>query len=186
MIRSGCSKDASLVNDADGNARHVIFQIQDISDRKKAEELIHHAAFHDALTGLPNRTLFSDRLGRAVERAKRSSDHEYGVIFVDLDRFKIVNDSLGHSQGDKLLVGVTNRLESCVRSADTVARLGGDEFAILLDGAGSIEYATLCRRTDPELPESAFRTGWAPFCLNRVDGNCIFENGLRKPRGCAP
>ena len=137
-------QSASLVNDADGNARHVIFQIQDISDRKKAEELIHHAAFHDALTGLPNRTLFSDRLGRAVEKAKRSSDYAYGVVFVDLDRFKIVNDSLGHSQGDKLLIDVTKRLESCVRSVDTVARLGGDEFAILLDGVGSVDDATHC------------------------------------------
>ena len=84
------------------HARHVIFQIQDISDRKKAEELIHHAAFHDALTGLPNRTLFADRLSMAVERAKRAAEFQFAVIFVDLDSFKIVNDSLGHDMGDKL------------------------------------------------------------------------------------
>ncbi|HEX8267731.1 MAG TPA: EAL domain-containing protein, partial [Pyrinomonadaceae bacterium] len=127
-------QSASLIRDADGNPRHVVFQIQNISDRKKAEELIHHAAFHDALTGLPNRTLFSDRLSMAVERAKRSNEYLFAVVFVDLDRFKVVNDSLGHDMGDKLLVDLSRRIENCVRSVDTVARLGGDEFAILLDG----------------------------------------------------
>ena len=127
-------QSASLIRDAENNPRHIIFQIQDISDRKKAEEQIHHAAFHDALTGLPNRTLFADRLSMAVERSKRSANFQFAVIFVDLDRFKIVNDSLGHSMGDKLLIDLSRRLEKCLRAVDTVARLGGDEFAILLDG----------------------------------------------------
>ncbi|HLM01563.1 MAG TPA: EAL domain-containing protein [Pyrinomonadaceae bacterium] len=135
-------QSASLTRDADGAPRHVIFQIQDVSDRKKAEELIHHAAFHDALTGLPNRTLFSDRLSMAVERAKRSAAYKFAVVFVDLDRFKIVNDSLGHDMGDKLLIDLSHRLESCLRAIDTVARLGGDEFAILLDGISRMEDAT--------------------------------------------
>ncbi|MDQ3798203.1 MAG: EAL domain-containing protein [Acidobacteriota bacterium] len=135
-------QSASLIRDADGKPRHVIFQIQDISDRKKAEELIHHAAFHDALTGLPNRTLFSDRLSMAVERAKRTSSYKFAVIFVDLDRFKIVNDSLGHDMGDKLLIDLSRRLENCLRTIDTVARLGGDEFAILLDGISEAGDAT--------------------------------------------
>ena len=117
-------QSASLIRDADEKPRHVIFQIQDISDRKKAEEQIHHAAFHDALTGLPNRTLFSDRLSMAVERARRTDDYIFAVFFVDLDRFKIVNDSLGHDMGDKLLVDLTRRLENCIRNVDTVARLG--------------------------------------------------------------
>lgn len=134
-------QSASLVHDADGDPRHVIFQIQDISDRKKAEESIHHAAFHDSLTGLPNRTLFSDRLSMANERAKRVPEYQFAVIFVDLDRFKVVNDSLGHSQGDKLLKDLSRRLEVCLRSIDTLARLGGDEFAILLDGISSREDA---------------------------------------------
>ena len=135
-------QSASLVRDADGNPSQVIFQIQDISDRKRAEELIRHAAFHDALTGLPNRTLFADRLSMALERAKRTSNYLFAVIFVDLDRFKIVNDSLGHDMGDKLLIDLSRRLENCLREVDTVARLGGDEFAVLLDGISSEDDAT--------------------------------------------
>ena len=135
-------QSASLIREPDGTPRHVILQIQDISDRKKAEELIHHAAFHDALTGLPNRTLFSDRLAMAVERAKRSDEYRFAVIFADLDRFKIVNDSLGHDMGDKLLIELSRRLEECLRTVDTVARFGGDEFAVLLDGVHSITEAT--------------------------------------------
>ena len=135
-------QSASLIRDAENNPRHVIFQIQDITDRKKAEEQIHHAAFHDALTGLPNRTLFADRLSMAVERAKRTAAFKFAVIFVDLDRFKIVNDSLGHDMGDKLLVDLSRRLEKCLRAVDTVARLGGDEFAILLDGISNNTDAT--------------------------------------------
>ncbi|MCW5960653.1 MAG: EAL domain-containing protein [Pyrinomonadaceae bacterium] len=135
-------QSASLIRETDGKPRHVILQIQDISDRKKAEELIHHAAFHDGLTGLPNRTLFADRLAMAVERAKRSDEYQFAVIFCDLDRFKIVNDSLGHDMGDRLLIELSRRLEECLRSVDTVARLGGDEFALLLDGIHSLSDAT--------------------------------------------
>jgi diguanylate cyclase (GGDEF)-like protein/PAS domain S-box-containing protein len=134
-------QSASLVRDDDGRARHLVLQVQDISARKRAEEQIHHAAFHDALTGLPNRTRLADRLSLAVERAKRTSDYRFAVLFVDLDRFKVVNDSLGHDLGDRLLVDLSRRLEGCVRKVDTVARLGGDEFAILLDGIGGPEDA---------------------------------------------
>jgi diguanylate cyclase (GGDEF)-like protein/PAS domain S-box-containing protein len=132
---------ASLVREEGGKARHMVFQVQNISDRKEAEEQIYFAAFHDSLTGLPNRTLLSDRMSMAVERAKRSSDHKFAVLFIDLDRFKIVNDTMGHEMGDKLLIELSERLKQCIRAVDTVARLGGDEFAVLLDGITNPELA---------------------------------------------
>jgi diguanylate cyclase (GGDEF)-like protein/PAS domain S-box-containing protein len=127
-------QSASLVSNADGDPQHLILQIQDIADRKEAEARFQHAALHDALTGLPNRTLLTDRLRLAIVRMSRTGIHQFAVLFLDVDRFKIVNDSLGHSFGDQLLVEVSRRLERCVRKMDTVARLGGDEFAVLLDG----------------------------------------------------
>jgi diguanylate cyclase (GGDEF)-like protein/PAS domain S-box-containing protein len=126
-------QSASLVTDSNREAQHLILQIQDITERKQAEARVHHAAYHDALTGLPNRSLLSDRLSLAIARGKRSK-HQFAVLFLDLDRFKFVNDSLGHTLGDQLLVEVSRRVERCMRKMDTVARLGGDEFAVLLDG----------------------------------------------------
>jgi diguanylate cyclase (GGDEF)-like protein/PAS domain S-box-containing protein len=105
----------------------------DITDRKRAEDQLLHDAFHDALTGLPNRALFLDRLGRAMERHVRFPDNLFAVLFLDLDRFKVINDSLGHAVGDLLLISIANRLKVCLRGSDTVARLGGDEFVILLE-----------------------------------------------------
>jgi diguanylate cyclase (GGDEF)-like protein/PAS domain S-box-containing protein len=105
----------------------------DITERKRVEERLAHEALHDSLTGLPNRALFMDRLRSALARAQRRDDFRLAVMFLDLDRFKVVNDSLGHLQGDQLLVQVSRRLESCVRPGDTIARLGGDEFTLLLE-----------------------------------------------------
>lgn len=105
----------------------------DITDRKYAEEKLLHDAFYDLLTGLPNRALFKDHLSLAVERAKRKKDYLYAVLFLDLDRFKDVNDSLGHSVGDELLISVAGKLEQRMRTTDTIARFGGDEFVILLE-----------------------------------------------------
>ena len=105
----------------------------EIDERKRAEERLLHDAFHDALTGLPNRGLFVDRLQHVIESSGRNPKQLYAVLFLDLDRFKVVNDTLGHLVGDHLLVAVGARLAECVRPGDTVARLGGDEFGILLD-----------------------------------------------------
>jgi diguanylate cyclase (GGDEF)-like protein/PAS domain S-box-containing protein len=127
-------QSASLVSNAEGEPQHLILQIQDIRDRKEAEARFQHAALHDGLTGLPNRMLLADRLRLAIVRMNRTGIHQFAVLFLDVDRFKIVNDSLGHAFGDQLLVEMSRRLERCVRKMDTVARLGGDEFAVLLDG----------------------------------------------------
>jgi diguanylate cyclase (GGDEF)-like protein len=105
----------------------------EIYERKRAEERLSYDALHDGLTGLPNRVLFLDRLGRAIEYMKRKTGSPFSVLFLDLDCFKVINDSLGHSIGDQLLIDIAQRLTGCLRSSDTVARLGGDEFVILLE-----------------------------------------------------
>jgi diguanylate cyclase (GGDEF)-like protein/PAS domain S-box-containing protein len=115
--------------------------IHDITDRKLAEERLLHNAFHDPLTDLPNRALFIDRTGMALARWRRDPQHRCAVLFLDLNRFKVVNDSLGHATGDALLTLIARMLSSCMRAEDTVARLGGDEFAILLHDAARDEDA---------------------------------------------
>ena len=105
----------------------------ELMERKRAEKLLAHTALHDSLTDLPNRVLFMDRLSQAMQRAKRRKGYKYAVLFLDLDRFKIVNDSLGHKIGDQLLIESSTRLAACLRGEDTVARFGGDEFVVLLD-----------------------------------------------------
>lgn len=110
---------------------HYLAVFHDITRRKEDEDLLRFKAHHDALTGLPNRELFKDRLQASINRARRYRRH-FALLLIDLDRFKEVNDSLGHTAGDELLVEAARRLISCVREIDTVARLGGDEFAIVL------------------------------------------------------
>ncbi|MFL6284673.1 MAG: putative bifunctional diguanylate cyclase/phosphodiesterase [Pyrinomonadaceae bacterium] len=123
----------TALRDKAGGLRGFSMVTRDVTERKMAEQRLLHDALHDGLTGLANRALFMDRLGHAVERARRHRDYAFAVFFLDLDRFKLVNDSLGHLAGDRLLIEVGRRLKSCMRVGDTVARLGGDEFTILLD-----------------------------------------------------
>jgi diguanylate cyclase (GGDEF)-like protein/PAS domain S-box-containing protein len=115
--------------------------LNEITERKRVESQLLHLAFHDALTGLQNRVAFMNRLRHAVNYSKRHSDFLFAVLFIDLDRFKVINDSLGHLNGDQLLIAIANRLELCIRSIDTAARLGGDEFTILLEGMQDVSDA---------------------------------------------
>ncbi|MGK7877455.1 MAG: EAL domain-containing protein [Xenococcaceae cyanobacterium] len=119
----------------------IVLNCHDITKRKKVEEQLRYDAFHDALTGLPNRALFMDRLEQAINRRKRQKDNLFAVLFLDLDRFKVINDSLGHPIGNQLLIAIARRLEKCRRAGDTVARFGGDEFVILLENITSINDA---------------------------------------------
>jgi diguanylate cyclase (GGDEF)-like protein/PAS domain S-box-containing protein len=132
---------SQLLFDQDGTPTELHVICRDITERKQAEEQLLHNAFHDALTGLPNRTLFMDRLGRALEHSKRHDDYLFAVLFLDLDRFKVINDSLGHSLGDQLLIAIAGRLASYLRSMDTAARLGGDEFTLLLEDISDMSDA---------------------------------------------
>jgi len=132
--------EALATRPRDGSDLGLILTMRDTTERKKFEEQLTHQAFHDALTGLPNRALFHDRLGHALTR--RSDDAStVAILFLDLDDFKTVNDSLGHEAGDEILVEVADRLQRCLRSSDTPARLGGDEFAVLLEGISDISEA---------------------------------------------
>ena len=125
---------------------------RDIRREKRLQAKLQHTALHDPLTGLANRVLFLDRLAQTMARLRRRPDRNFAVVFLDLDRFKQVNDTWGHAAGDRLLLTVAARLRSCLRPQDTVARFGGDEFALVLDEAGRIEdIDSLTRRIQNEL-----------------------------------
>ncbi|XWK89485.1 MAG: EAL domain-containing protein [Phormidium sp.] len=130
------------IRDAQGRITHYLGVQRDITERKKAEAQLIHNALYDSLTGLPNRTLWARRLEEAIAKAKECQDYLFAVLFLDLDRFKLVNDSLGHLAGDELLIAIAKRLQSSLRPSDTVARLGGDEFGILLTNIQELENIT--------------------------------------------
>ena len=131
-----------VIYDKKGIASRIDGIFDDITQRKQVEEQLIHDALHDVLTDLPNRTLFMKRVELAVQKAKLCKDYLFAVLFIDLDRFKLINDSLGHTVGDRLLVAIADILKQCLRPTDTIARLGGDEFTILLDGLKDISDAT--------------------------------------------
>ena len=149
----------SLVHDEEGVPLYFVSQMQDITERKRLEDELRHHAFHDLLTDLPNRQLFVDRLGHTLQRIKRRRGQEVAILFMDLDNFKAVNDSLGHEVGDRLLVEVVERIKNSLRREDTLARFGGDEFTILIEGLESPEEAVrVAERIGKEFSE--------PFLLN--------------------
>jgi diguanylate cyclase (GGDEF)-like protein/PAS domain S-box-containing protein len=138
-------ENISVVKDDEGRITNYVSVLSDISTIKQAEERLSQLAHHDALTGLPNRLAFSANLEQALERAKRHKQ-KVALLFLDLDRFKVINDTLGHAAGDRLLQAVSTRLKECVRAEDTVARLGGDEFTVILGEITQPEDAALLAR----------------------------------------
>ncbi|HEY0846912.1 MAG TPA: EAL domain-containing protein [Noviherbaspirillum sp.] len=149
----------SRVTDDHGNVTNYVGVFSDISERKSAEERILHQVYYDQLTDLPNRVLFTDRLNQVLGLARRHANHHFAVMFLDLDRFKLINDSMGHDAGDQLLQQTAHRLRGSVRESDTVARMGGDEFTIVLSEiANSKDAANVAQKI-----LDAFRP---PFVLN--------------------
>ena len=153
-------------------SRYIAEQDRISKALEENKEHFRRAAFHDALTGLPNRPLLIDHLKLAIERSKINHDHLFAVLFLDLDRFKNINDSLGHNTGDQLLVAIAARIGECLRPSDTIARLGGDEFAILLDGLEDWSIATtVADRVQNELLK--------PFSLNGHEVYTTASIGIR-------
>jgi diguanylate cyclase (GGDEF)-like protein/PAS domain S-box-containing protein len=147
------------VRDPEGKPTRMAGSQSDITTRKQAEVQLLHDALHDALTGLPNRVLLMERLRHAIQLAKRHEDYHFAVLFLDIDRFKLINDGLGHLVGDRLLVAIAQKLSVCLHLGDTVARLGGDEFVILLEDVKGIgEVTNVVNRIQREMSQ--------PFNIN--------------------
>ncbi len=145
--------DRSLaIYDIDGVATRFDSIIYDITERKRTEEQLIHDALHDVLTGLPNRAFFMERLEQVLKQTQWEPDYLFAVLFIDLDRFKIINDSLGHTVGDQLLIAFAGLMQKCLRRTDTIARFGGDEFTILLENIEQINEAiSIAERIQAEL-----------------------------------
>ena len=167
--------------DAEGRALQFAGSLSDITHRKLAEEQLAHRSFYDTLTELPNRALFHDRLRHALRRAARRADYVFAVLLLDLDRFKVINESLGHFAGDRLLVMIARRLELSLRPGDTVARLGGDEFAILLDDIGAAsDAAKVADRVHGEL-SAPFNIGGQELFVSSSIGIATSLTGYHRP-----
>jgi diguanylate cyclase (GGDEF)-like protein len=172
---------AEVVRGEGGEPLRMIGTVHDVTERKVLEDRLRHQAYYDALTGLPNRQLFLDRLGRALVRTRRRRDRRVALLFMDLDGFKVVNDSLGHGVGDLLLVAVAERLKGCLRPEDTLARFGGDEFVILVEDVEAADEAVrVAERIIDELKNRLVLAGRELFARASI-GIAIGEDRTKDP-----
>lgn len=175
------SENARAVYDEHGKLLYYEGTVEDITGRKVAEEQLLHNALHDRLTGLSNRALFMDRLTQAFGRLKRHPESLFAVLFLDFDRFKNINDSLGHMAGDELLVSIAERLQRCLRPGDTVSRLGGDEFAVLLEDVNGQEDAiAVAERIQKEVAQPFTLVGQEVFSSASI-GIALGHKEYEKP-----
>ncbi len=169
------------VRDPQGNAYRMAGSQTDITDRKRAEEQLMHDALHDALTGLPNRSRFLEHVDHCLKHSRRRADYVFAVIFLDLDRFKNINDSLGHASGDQLLIKFSHRIEQGLRDTDTLARLGGDEFTILAENIEGVPDVTrLVERIQKALTEPFELAGQTVFVTTSM-GITLNTTGYDRP-----
>lgn len=164
ISKTGLNKDILINLACIDDSDKLVASMADISELKAAQKQIYHQAFHDALTNLPNRELFMEHLAMAIKRNKRRSNYHFAVLYLDIDRFKLINDSFGHSVGDRLLIAFADRIQNALREIDTLARFGSDEFVLLLE---DIEHPTVATRVAERLQNELNR----PFTL---DGNEVF------------
>lgn len=163
-----------------GGCERLLIVIRDITERRRAEEQLQYDALHDTLTGLANRALIMDRVQQALARHERDPDYLFALVFLDLDRFKLINDSMGHAVGDQLLMAVGNRLRESLRPGDTLGRLGGDEFVILFDDLGEIErIEILAQRLQDDL-RAPLRVGGVELRTSASLGIALCTDGYQR------
>jgi diguanylate cyclase (GGDEF)-like protein/PAS domain S-box-containing protein len=183
LLRSGgevwVSLHASPFEDPGASGIGLIYQLHDISDRRAAQEQLQYAAYHDGLTGLPNRLAFLQRLQASIERSRADTAATFSALMLDLDRFKMVNDSLGHSAGNELLVEVASRLAQSVRPGDFVARLGGDEFGLMFDRIGSQKEGVLLAQRVSDTIGQPMQIGGSEFTVQCSIGLTLSDLGHR-------
>jgi diguanylate cyclase (GGDEF)-like protein/PAS domain S-box-containing protein len=169
------------IHGGDGPATRMAGSQSDVTERKQAEERLAHGALHDALTGLANRLQLMERLDHCVKRAQRSASARFAVLYLDIDRFKAINDSLGHQAGDRLLVMFARRLQWELRGVDTLARLGADEFAVLLDSVGGLPDALRVTERIQDVLRHPFQLGDRELVVTASFGVASSATGYQRP-----